>query len=257
MTVNGVRRLTVVQQASRNQQHKVGGLGGKRLAVEVHGPKGIEMRAVEVLKNLPALLAMRGVEVKFFTPLGVELDPTALVGKDAKQIDVMASEVDKLSRAAVDRESKIELPEMIDHSELPFKVAKGVATGEQIAALVLAGYKIEGHNERELNGIIADESRAGQGTGYISLLDGRKLAEELNRQNPGRKFRVPTEAELLKLNREVSNQLTDTDFWIWTETETKEDSGVFVLRRLFNGGRDDCDPGLRYSDLAVRLVEDK
>jgi len=97
MTIE-MRRMTVAEQMSRNVA-----LRGKPLAVEVHGPRGFSTRAEDVLRNLPALLAVNGVEVKFFTPLGLELNAAALIGKTAEEIDAAATQIDMLSQAAVAR----------------------------------------------------------------------------------------------------------------------------------------------------------
>jgi len=161
----------------------------------------------------------------------------------------------EVSAATVSQTTKIELPEMINYIGLPFKFMKGIATGGQFAELVKAGYEIKGHNGDELKAIIANESNAGKGTGYAALLDGRALAEELNRQNPGRKFRVPFDPELLKLNELVGNRLSDRNFYIWTETKYSE--GAYVLRRPDDALRSIKLPENRYDFSAVRLVEDR
>jgi len=176
--------------------------------------------------------------------------PGKLTPKKANQI--LREQIDLTT---VMQELKIPLPEMIDYLGLPFKFMKGVATVGQFAGLVKAGYEIRGHNADELKTIIANESNADKGTGYVALLDGRALAEELNRQNPGRKFRVPFEPELLKLNELVGNRLSGRDFFIWTET--KYNDIMFVLRLRGYGYRYADLPEGRRSDGAVRLVEDR
>ena len=131
-----------------------------------------------------------------------------------------ASAVAKVGAAAVSQDSQIELPKMINDPRLPFKVARGVIPG--------------------------------------SLLNGRRVAAEINKQNPGSKFRVPTEPELLELNRLLGNQLEGSNYWIWTETKHESYSGQFVLRHRGYGRRFDASPDDHYNDLgAVRLVEDK
>lgn len=170
--------------------------------------------------------------------------------------EVRIDSVAEVSAAVVSQASKIELPEMTDDPRLPFKVMTGIATGGQFAELVKAGYEIRGHNAVGLKAIIANESNAGKGTGYVSLLDGRALAQEINRQHPGRKFRVPTEPELVRLNELVGNRLSGRNLWVWTETETEKGSDYYVLRRR----GDDYHyfrPEYRYNGYAVRLVEDK
>ncbi|MBI5699766.1 hypothetical protein HZC35_05675 [Candidatus Saganbacteria bacterium] len=120
---------------------------------------------------------------------------------------------------AVVRKPQIELPEIIDDPRLTFKVARGVIVE--------------------------------------SLSNGRAIAVTINEQNPGRKFRVPTEPELLKLNGLLGDRLEGTDYWIWTETETQKGSGYNVLRHLDDDGRHDFNPEVRHADYAVRLVEDR
>lgn len=182
------------------------------------------------------------------------MDPS-VIRLNSAEIDTKAAEMDALFEVATSRKPQVEIPEMIDDPRLPFKVMKGIATGGQLAGLVKAGYEIRGDNADELKGVIADKSNAGKGIGYVALLDGRALAEELNRQNPGRKFRVPTEEELIKLNELVGDQLSGREFWIWTET--KYDDVAFVLRHLINVIRGSVNPEYRYDLHAVRLVEDR
>ena len=116
--------------------------------------------------------------------------------------------------------SQIPKPEMIDHPELPFKVMEGVLA-------------------------------------EISLPGGREYAQKLNQQEPGRKFRVPTKAELLKLNKLLEGQLDGIDYWIWTETESEKCPGRYVLLNLYLDGCIDDHPETLSGNYAVRLVEDK
>jgi hypothetical protein len=185
-------------------------------------------------------------------------NPEALSGYLALRQPVTETKIEAIEKSTVTaaQEKVIDVPEVIDDPGLPFKVMKGIATGGQIAALVKAGYKITGHGADNLKDVIADESNAAKGVGCVALLDGRALAKELNRQNPGRKFRVPTEPELLELNKVVGDKLSDSNLWIWTETETEANSGRFVLRRLGFGNRL-FHPELRCLNFAVRLVEDR
>ena len=244
-------RLTMAEQVSRNAAYQ-----GRPLAVRVIDPTtGYIVKAAKLFADsgeLRRLIPSANIEVR--TPLGLLMDPSVILGGSPVAIDAKAAAMDALFEVANPRKSQIELPEMIDHPELPFKVARGIATGGQIAGLVKAGYEITGQGADNLKDVIADESNAAKGVGYAALLDGRALAEELNRQNPGRKFRVPTEPELLKLNELVGDQLSGRDFWIWTET--KYDDNTFVLRLLSRDRRDLSLSGFRYDDCAVRLVED-
>jgi hypothetical protein len=205
--------MTVAEQVSRNVA-----LRGKPLAVEVHGLKGFLTRAGDVLRNLPALLTAKDVEVKFFTPLGLEMNAAALIGKTAEEIDAAAVQIDVLSQATVARKSQIELREMIDDSRLPFKVAIDVLPG--------------------------------------SLANGRAIAEERNKQDGGKR-RIPTEPELLELNRLLGDQLKGSECWIWTETEHEDYPGRFVLRHRSYDYRFYFHPEFIFNYCAVRLVEDR
>jgi len=245
-------RLTVLEQVSRNANNLRRGL-----AVRVIDPStGYIVKAAKLFEaptELRQLIPLSNIEVR--TPLGLLMDPSVLLGRCPVDIDAKAAEMDALFEVANPRKSKIEIPEVIDDPRLPFRVMKGVATGGQLAGLVKAGYEIAGYGADNLKDAIADESNAAKGVGYAALLEGRALAKELNRQNPGRKFRVPTEEELLKLNELVGNQLSGTEFWIWTET--KYNDVTFVLRLLDDGFRSRNFPGSRDSVYAVRLVEDR
>jgi len=148
------------------------------------------------------------------------------IGKDAKALGALYLEVDKLRNAApvsiVLDVSKASMIDMIDDPSLPFRVTKCVIP--------------------------------------VSLLDGRRIAAEFNDQNPGRKLRVPTEKELLKLNRLLGDKLSHA-YWIWTETKYEDQPWKFVLLHLgdsFRGYRYYFTPDshLDHRD-AVRFVEDK
>jgi hypothetical protein len=124
---------------------------------------------------------------------------------------------------AAKQTGKAELPEMIDDPRLPFKVAKKLFEGP---------------------------------TGSLSA--GRAKAAEINKQYPGRRLRIPTEAELLELNKTLGAQLEGRIFlWIWTETEHEKNPGHFVLRRHFDHGRSYSRPGVGGLECAVRFVEDR
>ena len=114
---------------------------------------------------------------------------------------------------------KTAFPEMIDHPKLPFKVAREVVPG--------------------------------------SLLNGRKVAAEINEQAPGREVRIPTEVELLELNKAFGDKLNGRDYWIWTEKEHEDYPGEFVLRLQSSGFRSFSHPGYVCNFSAVRFVEDK
>jgi hypothetical protein len=209
-----MRRLTFTEQISRSA-----GFRGRSLAMEIRGPKGFGTRAVEALNNLPVLLAAKDVELEFYTPLGCELNVSALIGKTAEEIDDMAAQIDALSQAAATRTPQVARSEMIDDLRLPFRVAKDVVPG--------------------------------------SLSSGRAIAQEINQQETGCKLRIPTEPELLELNRLLGGKLGGADYWIWTETEHEDYPGQFVLRLRLSGVRLYLHPEVNCDDFAVRLVEDR
>ena len=88
-----VERLTFAQQASRGIEDK-----GRPLAIKVKGPRGMERRAVELIPNLEALLSVKGVTIRCFTPKGHALNAAQLVGKTILQIDALAASIDKLDK---------------------------------------------------------------------------------------------------------------------------------------------------------------
>lgn len=113
---------------------------------------------------------------------------------------------------------RLELPKMLEHPELSFRVMQRVLPGASKNA-------------------------------------GKEHAQRLNEENPGRKFRVPTEEEVLKLNQLLAAQLEGRNYWIWTDTEHEDYPGQFVLRRIGDGYRDCDDPGNHFNGSAARLVE--
>ncbi len=209
-------------------------IGGGKFAVMTEADKGLtqKARAAIVANRQPVVI----IETQIAEPVaGVEGSNPALAS-----------------------EGRIPLPDMIDDARLSFRVAKGVVTREQMAALVETGYEIVGHNKGMLDAAIADTKNAGKGTGYVSLLDGRKIVEEMNKQYPNRKFRLPkTEAELVGIFSVVGEQLIDRGFWIWTEQETAPNYGVFVLRTPDNASRFERFPSYRVDEYALLLVEDR
>ncbi|OGC06352.1 hypothetical protein A3H38_05230 [candidate division WOR-1 bacterium RIFCSPLOWO2_02_FULL_46_20] len=198
------------------------------MAITAKTSSGGIIRAAEAIKRLPHLIAA-GIRVEIRTPGGNLLDNSALIGKIPKQIDALARGVDTLIGIDQLRKGKSvgiaeqagKRSEMIDDSRLPFKVAIDVLPG-------------------------------------FSLVEGREKAAERNEQDGGKR-RIPTEPELLELNRLLGDRLEGSDDWIWTETEHEDYPGQFVLRRQDDDGRGCSHPGSNYyySDVAVRFVEDR
>lgn len=140
----------------------------------------------------------------------------------------------------------IEVPEMLNLSD-KLSIMMGEAT-VGLFKQVMAGYEITGHNADRLKAILADPKQAGNALTYVSLNDAREFAKRLS-DLTGRKFRVQTEAEWLQ----AKDKLTGANH-TWTETSYSDNT--FVLRRLGIDFRYVIIPVSRYSNGAVRLVED-
>jgi len=233
-------RSTFTAQVSRDPRYRIGGLKSGRLAIEVHGSKGFSTRAADVLKNLPAMLALKGIEIKFYTLHGLELNAAALVGKTAEEIDAMAAEIDTLSQAADARQLQEEIPEMIPFSDNVDIMAKTITVG--LFKQVMQGYRIFGPNADKLRSTLDDPSRAVERLECASLLDAREFAKRLS-DLTGRKFRVPTEAE----RRAILNSFDQ----IWSETKKE------IVRHGWSGEEIHCYPDQRGYRLHIRLVEDR
>ncbi len=148
-------------------------------------------------------------------------------------------------------------PAMIDHPSLPFKIAaKQVRVGEFKRAL--ANYEIRGNNALYLQAQLDNEAIAGRIVTHVNLYDGLALAAEMNRQNPGHHYRLPTEAEWnAVLARPLLADSLHDGYWNWTATESAPGSGEYILRSLVGEMRYQSHPSFRYSSFALRLVEDK
>jgi hypothetical protein len=124
---------------------------------------------------------------------------------------------------------------------------------------------LQRHGDQSITLMLIDDPRVpfrvSKGVIEGSLLDGRSIAEAINKQCPARKLRIPTEKELLLLNSLLRDQLEGRKFWIWTETQHEDSPGKYILRYY---GKDlrECDyPGLNFccffNERAVRFVEDR
>jgi len=143
--------------------------------------------------------------------------------------------------------SMIEIPEMINISD-KVSIMRGEVT-VKLFKQVMGDYTPTGHNADKLIAVLNDPSKEGEILTYLSLLDGREFAKRLSAL-AGRKFRVQTEAEWLQ----GGGSLIGVNF---TWTETRGNYKTFVLRNLVFGDRDKNNPENRYSNSALRLVEDK
>jgi len=174
---------------------------------------------------------------------GVAMSVPALEGL------LQRGDVESILRA-LPRTDEIEIPEMIDISGMPNRaIMKNELTVGQFKQFVEdTGYEIEGHHAQKLESLLASgDSNAA--LVFVSLFDARAYAKWLS-QKTGRNFRVQTEEEWLA----AKDQLSGNN---WTWTETKYDESTFVLRHLHDGRRNYNVPGDRYSNFAIRLVEDK
>ena len=140
------------------------------------------------------------------------------------------------------------IPEMIDIPGKPFRVMQSEVTVGLFKQLRAAGYEITGHNAEKLRARLGGLPE--DGLGYLSLCDGRALAQAL-------RFRVPTEAEWVVAQVFVGDKLLGSN-WELTETK-KEGSGglLYILRRQHSVSRFSFHPEGRMSLHSVRLIEDK
>lgn len=143
----------------------------------------------------------------------------------------------------------IKIPEMVVVSK-KLSIMKGEVTAG-LFKLVMKGYKITGHNAKELQSILDDPSKTGKVLTYVSLEDAREFAKRLS-DLTGRQFRVQTEEEWKQAREQLSG-----NNWTWTETKYEELSGSFVVRHLDGNGRNRNFPERRFNYYAVRLVEDR
>ena len=237
-------RLTVAEQVSRKLAFR-----GRPLAIEVRGPKGFGTRATEALNNLPALLAAKGVEVKFYTPLGHELNAAALIGKTPADIDAMAAQIDAPSQVATSRKPQTIFPQTLEVVGQTYKrVMTGELTGIE-AAQFLKPEEVSGHNADELQSRLRNPS--GEALVYTNEDDAKAYIQSANRQ--GRKVRFMIAAEFDALPAEVKSQLKGVN---WFLVETSCGSGQYYWRSLDDARLSSSVPGGRYYDDAVRLVED-
>ncbi|MCX5726654.1 MAG: SUMF1/EgtB/PvdO family nonheme iron enzyme [Candidatus Saganbacteria bacterium] len=165
--------------------------------------------------------------------------------------DKVTAEVDRLSQAAT-RKPQIGLPEMIDLSG-ELRIMKGEVT-IGLFKQVMEGYDIAGHNSDELKALLADPAKAGESLTYVSLLDARDFAKRLSEQT-GRKFRLKTNQEWDIAITTVGEKMSGK-YWNWAEAEIESGSGTNLLRHLDGSFRFSNNPGNRYDNFALRLVED-
>jgi hypothetical protein len=161
MAIKNVQRLTFTEQFSRNVVNK-----DRHLAIEVSGPNAFGTRAVEVMNNLPAILAIREVKMKFYTPNGIELNAAVLIGKTIEEIDDMAAKIDSLSQAAAERTPPIKIPEMININDKVRIMKNEMTVG--LFKKVMEGYEITGNNADELRVILSDPAQEGNALTYVA-----------------------------------------------------------------------------------------
>ncbi len=145
-------------------------------------------------------------------------------------------------------------PEMIDVPGRPYRIMRDEITVGLFRKFVKnTGYEIKGFNADELVSAIGKWWETDK-IAHLSLVDGRAFAKWLS-EKTGRKFRIPTEEELLTAKRMVKDQLSGKK-WEWTETEHEKEN-MFVISSIRNLLRYGDNPEVRHYFIAVRLVEDK
>jgi len=164
----------------------------------------------------------------------------------------------------VTHKTQIEIPEMIAVPCTPSKITKGeIPVG--LFKQVMQGYEITGDDAGKLRAMLADPKRENDALIHASLFDAREFAKRLS-DLTGRKFRVPTRYEWAavcnKLDARDKGRKEYWDHWTWTETQSKDHPGRYVLCRLDVQFRSDTRdtayfPEARFGNFAIRLVEDK
>ncbi|MBN2058192.1 MAG: hypothetical protein JW782_05310 [Candidatus Saganbacteria bacterium] len=231
----------MAQQVSRDVNYR-----GRALAIEVRGRNECGTRAIDVIRKFEEFSAVKDIDVRFFTPLGVELNAASMIGKSVGQIDALAAEIDKSSQAAAAREFTIELPGMIPISDEVSIMNDLVTIG--LFREVMKGVEIKGDGAKELQELLS-RSESGHEISRVSLLDARQFANRLSAMSGG-KFRVPTLTEL----EQVKGLIPGRGMYCWTETVEK---GKYRRYDLTNG---DCGrgggPQHRYITTSIILVQD-
>lgn len=160
----------------------------------------------------------------------------------------MAGDTRSLAELVALRGSQIQLPQMDNILGMPGKRIMLPEVTVGLFGQVMKGYEIAGHNADKLIAILASSSLTGQPLNYVSKLDGEEFARRLSQQTD-RRLRVQTEAEW-----EAARHLLRGNLWTWTDTPYSKDT--CVLRHLGSINRLNFNPGSRYDDFGLRLVED-
>jgi|GEM_PF-5658010 hypothetical protein len=244
MIVEGIRRLTVLEQVSRNEA-----LRGRSLAVRVIDPTtGYIVKAAKLFDSTPELrklIPSANIEVR--TPLGLLMDPSVIMFTPS-EIDAKAAEMDALFEVANPRQPQKIFPPMLDIAGQTYKrIMVGELTGIE-AAQFLRPEDVSGHNADELQLRLREPSSVS--LVCTNVADARRYIEAANKE--GRRFRFMTGAEFEALPTDVKAQLKG-DNWFLVETSRGSDQFNWCSLRVASRSRS---PDGRYYGGVVRLVED-
>jgi hypothetical protein len=196
----------------------------------------------------------------FSSPVRVIIARRRSINPDAGRIrlgDNRANTAEILALRRPASQPTLAVPKMIDPPNLPFKImADQFRTG--LFLEYMRGIRFGGRSSIYLQSQLDDPERADKILVCVNLYDGIALAEKMNEHHPDRLFRLPTEAEWDSVLAEplVADSLRG-GFYNWTSTPLEPGRNEYILRTLANGNRNYSHPEDRFSNFALRLVEDK
>jgi len=209
---------------------------------------GVRLTIAEQLSRNPAF---RG------RPLALEKrDPVS--GRILRASEVLAAGAKGLNSviaSAASRALAIIKPEMVTSARLSFNIMKNPVTVAMFRQFVEeSGYKIVGHNAKELTALLADPKKSDQALTYVSYKDATAFVD-WREGRTGQKLRIPAD-ELLAAKSVVGNQLTG-NLWEWTRLVNCRCRITRIICSLRNDDQHDCYPEDRCGHITLRLVEDK
>ena len=212
--------------------------------------QGLKFRTGEAKSNHAGIIAQRLANngARGFRPGDVVTNFDNL--KAQRQLSELQVRLVTVATLEVKDFPEIQIENMATISDGKVRIMKKEVTlGLFKHVMGIRGYEITRSNSEKLKALLCDASKAGDTTlTYVSLLDAREFAKRLS-DLTGRKFRVQTEAEFLEGRANLSGNN-------WTWTETKHYNSTFILSHQSDDFRAYDSPVTRYSNYAVRLVED-